>query len=272
MKRVFSFMLVAIIGMLLVSLTAGQASAWVQDDDHAFLHKFWEGNHATMINALLITANDAIVKHHERYVMLAQEYSERDPLINVYGLRERYDDDSDKDAFLVGLKANNLIYLIYVADDNPVARKLAIKELRLLGKNVQNTMVKREFPYWADLLEEGRFPSKRLAHMYVQYTIEVGNYYADRVDINKRFFYWMGFLINDFTVANLCNNEEWMMEDQKLLQNLYSVRIFGKLPNTVEKEWYKSGVADLTLKDAIDKTQKQLDDIKSRWTDRKMGK
>ncbi len=275
MKRFYTVMLVALMCMLLgasVTPRPASANAWMDDHHHNYLHWLWEGQHATMINALLITANDNIVKNHEKIVMLTKEYSERDPLIRVYGLREREDDDSDKDAFLVGLKANNLIYLIHVADDNPEARKLAIRELRLLGEHVHDTMVKREFPYWAELLEEGRYPSRRLSHIYVHHTIDVGNFFEDRQNINKRFLFWLGYLVNDFTIANLCQHEDWMTENQKYMEKLYSVRIFGHMPRSVYHDWDKINTADLSLKQAIDSTNRRMEGIKTKWTDRGMGK
>jgi hypothetical protein len=271
MKRIYTIAAVTVLCMMALTFAA-YAESFMDDNPHSYLHSFWEGKHATMINCLLITDNDAIVKNSGSFVKLGQVYSERDPLIKVYGLRERFDDDSDKDAFLVGLKANNLIYLIHVADDNPAAKKLAIKELRLLAKNVHDTQVKREFPYWADLLEEGRYSSHRLSHLYVHYTINIGDFYWERMDINKRFLYWLGYLINDFTVANLCGHEEWCKEDQKLLDALYSVRIHGHLAKSIESKWDSANIADLSLKEAIDKTQKYLDYIKGKMMNRQMGK
>lgn len=285
MKRTYKFMAALIVGAFLMGLVVAQpASAWTDEDARPFHRWMNETNHATMINALLISANDQIVKHHERYVIMGNEYAKRNPLLDVYGLR-KVCDDSAKDAFLTGLKANNLIYLIHVSDDNPMARKMAIEELRLLAKIVPLSYQNEEnlkgqhkeyydFRYWADLLEEGQYPSKRLSHLYVHYTIDIGDYFYEvNGGVNRRFFFWLGYLINDFTVANLCGNEEWMKEDQKYLLELYGDREMMRLPKSIHMGIMKATQSDndLSLSENVDKTQKILDGIKKTYTDRLMG-
>lgn len=267
-KVIFAALVVSLMFFCLVAATPGYAYS---DEDQRPFHLWdWETGHNSMVNVLLISQNDKIVKHHERIVTLAKEYSVRDPLLNVYGLREVCD-DSEKDAFLLGLKANNLIYLIHVSDNNPAARKLAIKELRLLAKIVHSTIVKREFPYWADLLEEGRYSPKTLSHIYVHYTVDVGNYFYDRMGVSKRFFYWLGFLINDFTIANMCGVESWVKENQCYLESLYMIRRMAYLRRSILKEWWNVNIADLGLKASVDKSQASLDYIKMKYMDREMG-
>lgn len=270
MKKAYLMVSLILLGALLFTFCAtNQAFAWDDEDHRPFLQWLWEGEHATMINALLITANDQVIKNSEKYVMLHKQYSERDPLLEVYGLRET-GDDSVKDAFLVGLKANNLIYLIHSADKNPEARKAAIKELKLLGKIVHSTTVMREFPYWAQLLEEGRYPSTRLSHIYVHYTIDIGEYYYKDADINTRFYYWLGYLVNDFTVAHLCKNKDWMKEDQAFIEKLYSIRQMGNIPRFTIAAWYDFDSADLNLKQALNLAQGKINYIKKKYTDRLM--
>jgi hypothetical protein len=228
-----------------------------------------------MLNHLLISANDEIVKHSERYVKLYETYADRDPLLNVYHLRETAD-DSVKDAFLVGLKANNLIYLIHTSDDNPKARKAAIKDLRLLAKIIHSDVIRNQFNYWAQLLEEGKYPAKTLTHMYVHYTIDIGDYIYNRMGVSKRFFYWLGYLVNDFTVAHLCNNKDWLVADQKLFEKLYSSDTYMTLPRFTEKAWFELNSTcmvdsnDNLVADAVEKVQSKVDYLKRKYTDRKM--
>lgn len=277
MKKSYLLVAFLLVGAFIFALAA-PANAWQDEDSREYLYGVWEGEHATMLNALLITRNDDIVKHNERYVQLYEMYRQRDPLLEVYNLRERCD-DSVKDAFLMGLKANNLIYLIHTADDNPKARKAAIKELKLLSQLIHSDVIEREFPYWAELLEEGRYPSKRLSHIYVHYTVDIGEYYTNRMGVNKRFYYWLGYLVNDFTVAHLCDGDNWnkqdqhyywVREDQKYLEDLYSIRQFCALPRFTLTAWYDINSADLNLKDAIDKTINHVNYIKDKYLDRGM--
>ncbi|MCE1249088.1 MAG: hypothetical protein LWY06_20835 [Firmicutes bacterium] len=278
MKRNSLIAVALLITLTLFAVSAAKpAAAMNSEDESPFLHWLWEGDHATMINALLISANDAIVKNNERYVKLYEVYADRDPLLNVYHLRETCD-DSVKDAFLVGLKANNLIYLIHTSDDNPKARKAAIKELRLLGKVIHSDIIQKQFPYWAQLLEEGKYPAKTLSHIYVHYTIDIGEYYYNRMGINKRFFFWLGYLVNDFTVAHLCNHKDWLVADQKNLEKLYSIDIYGQLPRFTDKAWYEANSTSLVddkdalIADAVEKVQAKVDYLKKKYMDRRMKK
>lgn len=280
MKRAYLLIALLLAGVMLMSMAlTGTAEAWQDEDSRAYLHQVWEGEHATMINALLITKNDQIVKHHDRYVQLYECYRERDPLLEVYYLREKYD-SSIKDAFLMGLKANNLIYLIHTADDNPNARRAAVKELKLLGKVVHSEVVQRQFPYWAELLEEGRYSSKRLSHLYVHYTIDIGEYYHTRMGADKRFYFWLGYLVNDFIVSHLCDdnvwlktdqNYFWVRENQRHLKNLYSIRSFGEVPRFTLAAWYDLNDADLNMKKALDGAINKVEYIKSKYTNRGMN-
>jgi len=270
MKKAYLMVSLILVGaMLFTFCTTNQAFAWDDEDHRPFLQWFWEGEHATMINALLITDSDQIVKHSEKYVMLHKQYSGRDPLLEVYGLRKT-SDDSVKDAFLIGLKANNLIYLIHSADKNPEARKAAIKELKLLSKVVNSLTVMREFPYWAQLLEEGRYPSTRLSHIYVHYTIDIGEYFYKDSDIYYRFYYWLGYMVNDFTVSHLCKDKVWIKEDQLYLEKLYSIRPMGDVPRFTLSAWYEFNSANLELNKALNMAQNKIDYIKEKYTDRLM--
>ena len=271
MKRTHLLVSLLLIGVMVFTLSMTQpANAWEWEDHRPYLHWLWEGEHATMINALLISANDQIVQHNESYVKMHKMYAVRDPLLQVYNLRETCD-DSVKDAFLVGLKANNLIYLIHTADDNPAARKAAIKELRLLADCVHSDIIQYQFPYWADLLEEGKYPSKKLSHIYVHYTIDIGEFYENRMGVNKRFYYWLGYLINDFTVAHLCDHQVWLQEDQTHMENLYSIRQMMREPRFTLRNWYDFNSLDLGLKTAWGKAQSKLDYIKAKYMDRGMN-
>lgn len=271
MKRTHKLMAVLIVSLMIVGLMGVKSShAWVDQDHRSYHHWIWETEHATMINALLITESDCFVKHNERFVELAKSYDHRDPLLEVYGLRKQ-GADSDMDAFLVGLKANNLIYLIHVADDNPIARKLAVKELRLLADIVRIKPLQKQLPYWADLLEEGRYSSKKLSHIYVHYIRDFGDYFHEEMGNNKRFFFWLGYLINDFTVANMCNNEEWLMDDQDYLTQLYGDRRPHLLGRYNLHTWWQVNTADLTLKKAVKHTQACLDLLKKKHMNRDAG-
>jgi len=270
MKKTYFLVSLFLIAVMMFSLSMTKpADAWSNEDHRPFLHWIWEGNHATMINALLISANDQIVKHNERYVKLYEKYAERDPLLAVYHLRETCD-DSVKDAFLVGLKANNLIYLIHTADDNPAARKAAIKDLKLLGKIIHHKSIQYQFPYWAELLEEGKYPSKRLSHIYVHYTIDIGDYYYERMGVNKRFYFWLGYLVNDFIVAHLCDHQDWLKEDQMYMENLYSIRQWLTIPRFTLRNWYDINEEDMGLKTASDKVIGKINYIRTKYLYRGM--
>ncbi|MFP4496869.1 MAG: hypothetical protein ACLFQV_01560 [Vulcanimicrobiota bacterium] len=265
-----------VITMLMVSflvlgfVMAQPAQAFTEEDSRPDLHWRWENDHATMINALLITANDEILRNSEAFVKMYEDYAIRDPLLEVYGLRE-VAADSEMDAMLVGMKVNNLIYLIHCADENPMARKYAIKELRLMQHVLKSNEADRFFPYWADLLEEGRYPSTRMSHMYVHYLVDAGDDFYERIGVSHRFFYWMGYQINDFTVANLCDNQEWMEADQDYLAQLYSIRKMYYLKESIQAHWKNFMDADLSCEAGVSKAQDDLNYIKGHYMDRQMG-
>lgn len=261
--------LLMVIGFVAVNPTY----AWIDSDHRPSHHWIWESDHASMINCLLITCHDCIVKNSDRFVELAKTYSDEDPLLKVYGLRKD-GADSDMDAFLMGLKANNLIYLIHVADDNPAARKWAIRELKLFAQVTPVTHgmnIRDKFTYWAQLLEEGRFSSVKLSHIYVHYTIDIGDYISERMGYNKRFYFWMGYLINDFTVANLCKYQDWLTEDQRYFRLLYASRRPHLLGRYTLNAMWRATTDDLALKEAQDKTQRYLDLLKGKHMDRDQG-
>lgn len=270
MKRTLILVSLLLIGVMVFTLSVTKpANAWEWQVRRPYLHWLWEGSHANMINSLLITNNDQIVQHNESYVKMHKVYADRDPLLHVYYLRET-GTDSVMDVFLMGLKANNLIYLIHTADDNPAAREAAIKELKLLSECVHSEIIQYQFPYWAELLEEGKYPSKKLSHVYVHYTIDIGEYFSNRNGIDRRFYYWMGYMLNDFTVAHLCDSQEWLQEDQMLLENLYSIRQFQRDPRFTMRAWFDLNSMDLSLKDAWDKAQTKVDYMITKYTDRGM--
>lgn len=271
MKRTLTLVSLLLIGVMVFTLSATRpANAWEWEHNRPLLHWLWEGSHATMIHSFLITESDQIVQHNESYVKMHKVYADRDPLLHVYNLRET-GADSVMDAFLVGLKANNLIYLIHTADDNPAAREAAIKELRLLSECIHSDIIQYQFPYWAELLEEGKYPSKRLSPVYANYTIDIGEYFVQRNGMNKGFYFWLGYMLNDFTVAHLCNNQVWIQENQGQLENLYSHRSYrATAPRFTMRTWFDLNSMDLSLKDAWSNAQTKVDYMIAKYTDRGM--
>jgi hypothetical protein len=191
-------------------------------------HLRWESRHANMINAQLLTSHAQIVAGSFCFVNLAREYALRDPLLSVYGTEATLISSRvSTDAFLLGLKANNLTYLIHTADANPEARVWAVREMRTLSRAIDDPVLRRHLRCWIVALENRLTPSTRISHTYVHYTPDIGDVVAARLGEDARRHYFMGYLVNDFMVASVTGRQYWIAADQNMIVQVGSVYSLG---------------------------------------------
>jgi hypothetical protein len=225
MKRNTWYTAVMILCVMVFTLVAvNHVGATTIMDNRPYHHAAWENRHADVVNAQLVTSNVQILANSECYVNMAREYALRDPLLSVYGKEMTMNSSNvQMDAFLLGLKANNLTYLIHAADTNPNARYWAIRDLRMLSQTLATPTTRRHFECWINALENRMTPSTRLSHVYVHYTPDFGEVIASRMGQDARRYYFTGYLINDFMVSSVVGRPQWIAVNQEIITNVNSV-------------------------------------------------